>query len=75
MAKMKLLYSPSSPYVRKALVRSTSFLGGVRRYMLQIDELRLIVDHPTTEFEARETDVWVGVDPRAGFHVLPRGRE
>jgi ABC-type Fe3+/spermidine/putrescine transport system ATPase subunit len=59
----------------KALVRSTSFLGGVRRYVLQLAELRLIVDQPMTELEASETDVWVSVDPKGGFHVLAGGRE
>ena len=59
----------------KATVRSASFLGGVRRYVVQVAELRLIVDQPTTEFEASKGDVWLSIDPRAGFHVLAGGRE
>jgi ABC-type Fe3+/spermidine/putrescine transport system ATPase subunit len=59
----------------KATVRSASFLGGVRRYVVQVADLRLIVDQPATEFEASEGDVWLSIDPRAGFHVLAGGRE
>lgn len=59
----------------KATVRSASFSGGVRRYVVQVAELRLIVDQPATEFEASEGDVWLSIDPRAGFHVLAGGRE
>jgi ABC-type Fe3+/spermidine/putrescine transport system ATPase subunit len=57
----------------KGAVRSTSFLGGVRRYVVQVGELRLVVDQPMAEVEASETDVWLSVDPRAGFHVFAGG--
>ncbi len=51
-------------------VRSTSFLGGMRRYVVEVGELRLVVDQPMAEVEASETEIWLSVDPRAGFHVL-----
>jgi ABC-type Fe3+/spermidine/putrescine transport system ATPase subunit len=66
---LRLFPTPQEGQI-KAMVRSTSFLGGVRRYVLQVAELRLIVDQPMTEFQASETDVWLTVDLRGGVHVL-----
>jgi ABC-type Fe3+/spermidine/putrescine transport system ATPase subunit len=66
---LRLFLTPREGQI-KAIVRSTSFLGGVRRYVVQVAEHRLIVDQPMSEDEASGTDVWLSVDPRAGFHVL-----
>ncbi len=71
---LRLFSTPQEGQI-KATVRSASFLGGVRRYVVQVAELRLVVDQPTTEFEASKGDVWLSIDPRAGFHVLAGGRE
>lgn len=51
-------------------VRSTSFLSGVRRYVVEVGELRLAFDQPMDEPAASEPEIWLGVDPRAGFQVL-----
>jgi ABC-type Fe3+/spermidine/putrescine transport system ATPase subunit len=56
----------------KAAVLSTSFLGSVRRYELQVGEHRLIADQPMAEQNPPESDVWLTVDPAIGVHILPR---
>lgn len=71
---LRLFSTPQAGYI-KAKVRSASFLGGVRRYVVQVGEFRLIVDQPATEFEASEGNVWLSVDQRAGFHVLSSAHE
>jgi iron(III) transport system ATP-binding protein len=54
----------------QAEIRSTSFLGAVRRHFLQLGELALVADQPLSEFEPTAASVWVDVDPAAGLHVL-----
>jgi iron(III) transport system ATP-binding protein len=67
---LRLSRVPSENHV-KALVRSTTFLGEMRRYVLQVGDLQLIADQPFTELEALDGELWLKVDPAAGVHVLP----
>lgn len=53
-------------------VRSTSFLGGVRRHHVEVGELRLVVDQPLGTGEEPRSQMWLVVDP-AGLHLLPVG--
>jgi iron(III) transport system ATP-binding protein len=55
----------------RATVRSTSFLGELRRYHLQVGELRLVVDRPLAELDETQTDLWLSVDDTRQHHVLP----
>ena len=53
-----------------ATIRSTSFLGAVRRHQVQIGDLRLVVDEPLGEAEEARAEVWLSVDP-GRLHFLP----
>jgi len=55
----------------EAEIRSTSFLGGVRRHFLQLGELSLVADQPLGEIEPTAKSVWLDVDASAGVHILP----
>jgi ABC-type Fe3+/spermidine/putrescine transport system ATPase subunit len=54
-----------------ARIRSTSFLGGMRRHHVQVGELNLIADEssPGTS-EGAGQEIWVAVDG-ANLHLLP----
>ena len=67
---LRLSFEPRAGRVA-AEIRSTSFLGAVRRHVLAVGDLRLIVDQPLNEVEPTAASVWLDVDPRAGLHVLP----
>ena len=51
-------------------VISSSFLGEIRRYVLQVGDRRLIADQLSSE-PVSETNLWLGVDTKAGCHLLP----
>jgi iron(III) transport system ATP-binding protein len=55
----------------RAAVRSTSFLGGARRYHVQAGELRLVVDQPLMGWDEVPTDLWLTVNDQMEFHILP----
>ena len=57
----------------RATVRSTSFLGSLRRYHVQAGELGLVVDQPLTVRDEMPADLWLTVDDTMGFHILPIG--
>jgi ABC-type Fe3+/spermidine/putrescine transport system ATPase subunit len=61
----------SSKEAVKATVRSISFLGGFRRYELLVGDFRVIADQPMSGHCDSQTELWLGVDPGAGLHVLP----
>ena len=54
----------------KATVRSSSFLGSVRRHHVEVDNLRLIVDQPLGSGGEVRAGMWLAVDP-VGLHLLP----
>jgi iron(III) transport system ATP-binding protein len=55
----------------RATVRSTSFLGELRRYHVQVGELRLVVDRPLAGLDEMPADLWLTVDDTREHHVLP----
>ena len=55
----------------EAEIRSTSFLGAVRRHFLELGDLSLVADQPVSEAEPEASSVWLDIDPAAGLHVLP----
>ena len=65
------LSSTSSAGTVKATVRSTSFLGGLRRYELLVGDFPIIADQPMRGDGDSQTELWLGVDPDAGLHILP----
>jgi hypothetical protein len=67
---LRLSRVPSENHV-KALVRSTTFLGEMRRYVLQVGDLQLVADQPFTELEALDSELWLKIYPAAGVHILP----
>jgi iron(III) transport system ATP-binding protein len=65
------LSSISSEGTVKATVHSTSFLGGFRRYELLVGHFPVIADQPmSSQHNHAPTELWLGVDPAAGLHVL-----
>jgi ABC-type Fe3+/spermidine/putrescine transport system ATPase subunit len=67
---LRLWTAPQPDRVR-AEIRSTSFLGEVRRYHLQIGTLRLIVDRPIAEHTETQSHLWLAVDDTREHHILP----
>ena len=65
------LSSISSAGTVKATVRSTSFLGGLRRYELLVGHFPIIADQPMRGDGDSHTELWLGVDRDVGFHILP----
>jgi ABC-type Fe3+/spermidine/putrescine transport system ATPase subunit len=55
----------------RATVRSTSFLGELRRYYMQVGELRLVVDQPLVGPDEMQADLWLTVDETREHHILP----
>ena len=53
-----------------ATIRSTSFLGTIRRHHIQVGHLRLVVDEPLGETDEPRSEAWVTVDA-SRLHVLP----
>jgi ABC-type Fe3+/spermidine/putrescine transport system ATPase subunit len=51
-------------------VRSSSFLGDVRRYHVVVGDLRLVVDQPAGAGDEGRPEMRLAVDP-AGLHLLP----
>ena len=66
---MTLSEEPGGGRVR-ATVRSSSFLGGVRRHQVEVGGLRLIVDQPLGSGDEVRAETWLGVDA-VGLHLLP----
>jgi ABC-type Fe3+/spermidine/putrescine transport system ATPase subunit len=66
---MTLSEAPDGHRVR-ATIRSSSFLGSVRRHHLEVGELRFIVDQPLASGDEVRSEMWLGVDP-VGLHLLP----
>jgi iron(III) transport system ATP-binding protein len=66
---MVLSDEPGGNRVR-ATVRSSSFLGSVRRHHVEVGDLRLIVDQPLGSGDEVRSEMWLGVDP-VGLHLLP----
>jgi len=66
---MTLSPEPSPNRVR-ATVRSSSFLGDVRRHHVAVAGLRLVVDQPLTSVDEIRPEMWLAVDP-SGLHLLP----
>jgi ABC-type Fe3+/spermidine/putrescine transport system ATPase subunit len=64
------LSATSGEAMVRTSVRSTSFLGGFRRYELLLGDFRLIADQPMTGLDASEPELWLSIDPAAGLHVL-----
>ncbi len=54
----------------RAMVRATSFLGGVQRHHVEVGQLRLVVDQALGAREEIRSDIWLTVDS-AGLHLLP----
>ncbi len=51
-------------------IRSTSFLGTIRRHHVQVSELRLVVDEPLGETDESRREAWLAIDAER-VHVLP----
>jgi ABC-type Fe3+/spermidine/putrescine transport system ATPase subunit len=66
---MTLSEAPDGHRVR-ATIRSSSFLGSVRRHHAEVGELRFIVDQPLGSGDEVRSEMWLGVDP-VGLHLLP----
>ncbi len=69
---LRLSFEPGAGKLQ-ARIRSTSFLGGMRRHHVQVGGLSLIVDESSpgsTEDAGRE--IWLTVDA-ANLHLLPSG--
>ena len=66
---MVLSEEPGGNRVR-ATVRSSSFLGSVRRHHVEVGDLRLTVDQPLGSGDEVRSEMWLGVDP-VGLHLLP----
>ena len=67
------LSSTSTAGTVKATVRSTSFLGGFRRYELLVGHFPVIADQPMNSDPDNHTELWLSVDRGAGLHILPAG--
>jgi len=65
------LWATPQPGGVRAEVRSTSFLGEVRRYHLQVGALRLVVDRPLADLAETPSELWLAVDDTRDHHVLP----
>jgi ABC-type Fe3+/spermidine/putrescine transport system ATPase subunit len=68
---LRLWAMPAVGRVR-ARVRSTSFLGELRRYYMQVGELRLVVDQPLVGLDEMQADLWLTVDETREHHILPK---
>jgi ABC-type Fe3+/spermidine/putrescine transport system ATPase subunit len=66
---LRLVDAPGAGRVR-ATIRSTSFLGTIRRHHVQVGELRMVVDEPLGEVDEPRGEAWLAVDAER-LHVLP----
>ncbi len=67
---LRLTSEPGSGALR-ARIRSSSFLGGIRRHHVRVGELDLIVDESSPGLvEEGEREIWLAVDV-ARLHLLP----
>ncbi|HEV8675476.1 MAG TPA: ABC transporter ATP-binding protein [Methylomirabilota bacterium] len=64
------LWAAPGPGRLPARIRSTSFLGALRRHQVKVGELRLVVDQPLGEGEAPPPESWLAIDP-GHLHLLP----
>ena len=54
-----------------ATLRSSSFLGELRRHHLRVGELSLVVDQLPEQSGEVPAEPWLAVNPAVGFHILP----
>ena len=55
----------------QATLRSSSFLGELRRHHLRVGELSLVVDQLPEQSGEVPAEPWLAVNPAVGFHILP----
>jgi ABC-type Fe3+/spermidine/putrescine transport system ATPase subunit len=67
---LRLCATPQQGRAQAAL-RSSSFLGELRRHHLQLGELSLVVDQLPEESGEVPDEPWLAVNPAVGFHILP----
>jgi ABC-type Fe3+/spermidine/putrescine transport system ATPase subunit len=67
---LRLCATPQQGRTQAAL-RSSSFLGELRRHHLKLGELSLVVDQLPEESGEVPDEPWLAVNPAVGFHILP----